>query len=273
MAVNIATIVNQKGGVCKTTICRNLGYLLASKYDKKVLLIDLDSSGNLSNFFELRRPSNDDAGASRVLLDLESNPADYVQETRVKNLYLMPGNESLGKTEKDIKSDDLLPQQNRLKLQLKKIGDQFDYCFIDCPPTVTNAILVINALACSDEVLIPCPANMDAIDGVNHIINMVNTIQQYYNDHLTIRGVIFSRISRKNIDRQLLNQQLAIPRFRTYIRESSALAEYSRAANLMFHEYDPDAKGSHDMANLAAEYLGEPYPYPDDLPSELSEFL
>ncbi len=271
--MNIATIVNQKGGVCKTTICRNIGYLLAAKYGKKVLLIDLDSSGNLSNFFGLRRPSNDDAGASRVLLDLNSDPADYVEKTRIKNLYLMPGNDTLGRTEKEIKSDDLLPQQNRLKLQLKKISNQFDYCFIDCPPTVTNAILVINALACSDEVLIPCPANMDAIDGVNHIINMVNTIQQYYNDQLTIRGVIFSRISRKNIDRQLLNQQLAIPRFRTYIRESSALAEYSRAANLMFDEYDASAKGSHDMANLAAEYLGMEYPYPEELPSELNEFL
>ncbi|MBQ9459492.1 MAG: ParA family protein [Oscillospiraceae bacterium] len=271
--MKIATIVNQKGGVCKTTICRNLGYLLAEQYNKKVLLIDLDSSGNLSNFFSLRRPSGDDTGASRVLLDLQSNPAEYIFETRIKNLFLMPGNESLGKTEKDIKSDDLLPQQNRLKLQLKKIDNQFDYCFIDCPPTVTNAILVINALACSDEVLIPCPANMDAIDGVNHIINMVNTIQQYYNDHLTIRGVIFSRISRKNIDRQLLNMPLAIPRFRTYIRESSALAEYSRANYQMFREYDAEAKGSHDMDNLAAEYLGVEFPHPEDLPSELGDFL
>lgn len=271
--MNIATIVNQKGGVCKTTICRNLGYLLAKKYGKKVLLIDLDSSGNLSNFFGLRRPSNDDSGSSRVLLDLESNPADYVVETRIKGLYLLPGNESLGKTEKDIKSDDLLPQQNRLKIQLKKISSQFDYCFIDCPPTVTNAILVINALACSDEVLIPCPANMDAIDGVNHIINMVNTIQQYYNDHLTIRGVIFTRISRKTIDKKLITQKLAIPRFRTHIRESSALAEYSRAASLMFEEYDEASKGTHDMANLAAEYLGEEFPYPEDLPSELNEYL
>ena len=271
--MNIATIVNQKGGVCKTTICRNLGYLLAEEYDKKVLLIDLDSSGNLSNFFNLRRPSSDDFGASKVLIDLNVNPADYIVKTRINNLFLMPGNESLGKTEKDIKSDDLLPQQNRLKIQLKKIQDQFDFCFIDCPPTVTNAILVINALACSDEVLIPCPANMDAIDGVNHIINMVKTIQQYYNDQLTIRGVIFSRISRKNIDRQLLNMKLSIPRFRTYIRESSALAEYSRATNQMFREYDPNSKGTHDMDNLAAEYLDMPFPHPEDLPSELNDFL
>lgn len=271
--MNIATIVNQKGGVCKTTICRNLGYLLAEVYHKKVLLIDLDSSGNLSNFFSLRKPSSDDAGASRVLLDLDSNPSDYILETRIKNLFLLPGNESLGKTEKDIKSDDLLPQQNRLKIQLSKIKDQYDYCFIDCPPTVTNAILVINALACSDEVLIPCPANMDAIDGVNHIINMVHTIQQYYNDRLTIRGVIFTRISRKNIDKQLLTMPLAIPRFRTFIRESSALAEYSRANYQMFREYDPSAKGTHDMDNLAAEYLGEAFPYPEELPTELNDFL
>lgn len=268
-----ATIVNQKGGVCKTTICRNLGYLLAAKYHKKTLLIDLDSSGNLSNFFKLRPEGQICKGAAKILTDLDASPEENIVETRIPGLYLLPGNQALGAAEKDIKSDDLTPQQYRLKLQLQKIDKSFDYCLIDCPPTVTNSIIVINGLVSSDDVIIPCPANIDSLDGASAIVSMVNTIRKYYNSKINLRGIVFCRISRKTIDRNLLEEQLSIPRFRSYIRESSALAEYSLMEGKSFTEYDPKAKGTHDMENFAAEYVGVDFPYPEDLPKGLSEYM
>lgn len=267
------TIVNQKGGVCKTTLCRNLGYLLASQYKKRVLLIDLDSSGNLSYFFGLRPAAEETCGASTVILDMDYDPSNAILQTRVEGLDLIPGNESLGRTQRDIQNDVSTPQQSRLKYQLSKIREQFDYCFIDCPPTVSDSLLVFNALVASDQVMIPCPASYDAIDGVGKVMSMVSEVNRWWNDRLTIRGVVFCRIGRMTIDKELIKQPLPVPRFRTYIRESRALAEYSRAGSISFHEYDASAPGAHDMDNLAAEFVGAEYPHPEDLPEELGDFM
>lgn len=260
------TIVNQKGGVCKTTICRNLGYLLATTYKKKVLLVDLDSSGNLSDFFGQKRDSKERIGAPEVLSDMDADPNDHIFETRVKGLYIMPGNASLGTVERLIKAETTPPPSRRLRAQLEKVEDQFDYCLIDCPPTVSDDMMVLNALAFCDNVIVPCPATIDAVNGVGAISSMLPGIRKWHdNPNVEILGVLFCRISRKALDRELLNQQLSVPRFKAYVREASALAEYSRAECKAFAEYDANAKGTHDMANVAAEYLGEPYPYPDDM--------
>lgn len=272
------TIVNQKGGVCKTTVCRNLGALLAQKYHKRVLLIDLDSSGNLSNFFERRMPSGDDRGVAAVITNPDANPADYIVPTRIDGLYILPGNDTLGKAEKEIKNDDMLPQQHLLRLQLEKISDEFDYCLIDCPPSVDNSILVINALSCCDDVIIPCLSNIDSVDGVAHIMVMVQKAQRFWNNKLAIRGILFNKImTRRNIDKDILVQShlLGAPRFRVFIREATALAENSRAENKTFGEFDKRAKerATRDMENLAAEYLGVEYPYPEEVTELESEYL
>ena len=267
-----ATIVNQKGGVCKTTICQNLGPLLATKYHKRVLLIDLDSSGNLSNFFGVRPAPDNELGAARVLNDIDCAPTENIVPTRFEGVFVMPGNQTLGVTERNIKSDDFTPQQYRLKMQLEKVQKDYDYCFIDCPPTVNNSVIVINALSCSDDVIIPCTPNMNSMDGVGAIADMVNKARRFYNPSLAIRGVVFCRITRKTLDKMLLQQQLAVPRFRTYIREGTGVAEYSLAESLTFVESDPRSKATHDMENFAAEYLGEAFPYPDELPPELKQF-
>ncbi len=272
------TILNQKGGVAKTTICRNLGALLAQKYNKKVLLIDLDSSGNLSNFFGLRMRSGDERGAAAVVADPDADPAAYIVQTRIEGLYLLPGNDMLGKVETEIKRDNMLPQQFLLKNQLEIVSEAFDYCLIDTPPTVDNSILVINALCCSDEVIIPCLSNVDSVDGVAHIVVMINKVQRFWNQKLTLRGVLFNKIAnRRNIDKDILAQsgKMGVPRFRVYIRESIALAENSRAENKTFSEYDRRAreKATRDMENLAAEFVGANYPYPDDVPELPGEYL
>ena len=271
-----ATIVNRKGGVCKTTICRHLGYLLASKYGKRVLLVDLDSSGNLSDFFKVRRHVSDNTGAAAILSDTNESPSNHIIGTRIENLYILPGNDTLGKTEVLIKLDDFNPQQFRLKNQLTKIESNFDYCLIDCPPTVSNAILVVNALACSNDVIIPCTADMDAIDGTRSMIPNIYTVQGY-NDKLSIRGVILCRIGNRSIDKQLVQEYPfpGVPRFRTCIRESINAVERSRFEGKLLREWDPKGKekATRDFENLAAEYLGLDFPYPEDIISPITDFM
>ena len=271
-----ATIVNRKGGVCKTTVCRNLGYLLASKYGKRVLLVDLDSSGNLSDFFNVRRHVTDDTGAAAIVANMDEDPTKHIAETRIENLYVLPGNSTLGKAEVAIKLDDFNPQQFRLKNQLVKIENNFDYCLIDCPPTVSNAILVVNALACSNDVIIPCTADKDAIDGTWSMIPNIETVKGY-NDKLAIRGIVLCRIGNRSIDKQLVQDFpfQGVPRFRTYIRESINAVERSRFEGKLLREWDPKCKekATRDFENLAAEYVGAEFPYPDDVVAAIADFM
>ena len=268
-----ASVVNQKGGVCKTTLCRNLGDILATRYGKKVLLVDLDSSGNLSYFFGLNTGKSEKCGAAQVIWDINLDPNEHIVSTRLDNLFLLPGGEYLGDVEMNILADTSKPQQVRLRHQLKKVQNQFDYCLIDCPPTVARSVIVYNALTASDHVIIPCTATYDSIRGIGKIIEMTNDTNEWWNDKVTIRGVVYCRVGRKNLDRELLKQKLPVPRFRTYIHECSALAEYSRANNITFREHSPSASGTHDMENLAAELIGQAFPYPEELPDELDDFI
>jgi len=267
------TVVNQKGGVCKTTLCRNLGYLLASKYGKRVLLIDLDSSGNLSSFFGFETTDDVVCGAAKIISNLDMDPHEGICDTRVQNLKIITGSEYLGRTERDVKSDNSSPQQKRLQYQLNKIKDEFDYCLVDCPPTVSDSILVYNSLVASDQVIIPCVPSKDSVQGVSKVQDMVEGVNRWFNDRLTIRGVVFFRIGHKTIDKDLVRQKLPVPRFRAYVRECGALAEYSLLQGKVFCEYQESSSGSKDMANLAAEFVGAKFPYPDELQEELDDYI
>jgi chromosome partitioning protein len=263
-----------KGGVCKTTTTRNMGYILATVYNKKVLLIDLDSSGNLSSAFDVKPAEDpitkkpvDTIGSSCILVDKDANPLDHIKETRVPNLYVMPGDKTLGAAEVAIKLDVSYPQQFRLSQQLKKINDQFDYCLIDCPPTIENSITVINALQACDNVLIPTTPNADALNGIYSVKSMVDTVSDF-NPKIMIRGALLCRVARNAYCRALVNDSIientyGIPCFNTFIRES-VKAEYSLLNGRVFCEEDKHSKPALDYDNFTAEFLGEPLPHPNE---------
>lgn len=253
------TIVNMKGGCCKTTTTRNVGYVLAAKFQKRVLLVDLDSSGNLSNSFSLRPNKAELRGTSAVLMNSNANPESEIVPTRVDRLFLLPGNNTLGMAEISIKMDSVKPQQFHLKKQLDKVSHLFDYCLIDCPPTTENSVLVVNALTASTEVILPTVPNSDAIDGVGFILDMIENVSEY-NPRLRARGVLLCRITRDSFSQQLLDHQFVIPRFKTYIRNSVS-AEYSLVEGLSITEYDPKCNPAIDYDHLTEELIGEELPH------------
>lgn len=268
----VATVVNAKGGVGKTTITGNLGYLLATQYGKKVLLIDLDSAANLSSFMDIQLAPNDKAGLTSVLSDTDNDIKEHIFKTRIENLDIIPCNQTLAAAEDRIRADIICPQQTRLMKQLDKVSSEYDYCIIDSTPSIGDSIRVINALTCCDDVIIPCTPEADAISGMGKVVDMITKVKQNINPKLNIRGVVYTKVANMAFDRSVLDLKLQIPRFRTYIRECKKVAKESRATGLTFKEYDPKAKGTFDMDNFAAEYIGAKFPHPDYLPKELPLF-
>lgn len=253
------TIVNKKGGVAKTTTARNMATVLAETYGKKVLLIDLDSSGNLSDSFHCRPDDGCLTGVSAIIRDKNEDPHDHIFETGVDGIHIMPSNSTLKPTETAIRLDTVSPQQFKLMSQLKKVESEYDYCIMDCPPS--EDIIVINALATSSEVIIPCTINQDSMTAIIQTYKIVSEVQDY-NPMLSIRGVLLTRIQRNNVDREGITVDFGIPKFKTYIR-SAVDVERSRFQCQSIREYRKDCPAAIDYDNFVAEYLGLPPAHPE----------
>lgn len=258
--MKIVTILNFKGGTAKSTTAWNMAHILATVCNKRVLACDLDSSGNLSAMLQVRPDPGDACGASAILLDKSVDPRECIVHTQVDGVDMLTGNDTLNTTETMIRMDAVSPQQFRLSKQLKKIGADYDYCIIDCAPT--PSILVINALACAHEVIIPTHVGQDSFDAVVRVLQLADEVQDY-NPGLSIRGILLTDIENNSFDKEGIQMDWGdIPRFRTYIRHSVEV-ERSRSANLCLADY---AKGYRrkkfgplmDYDNFVAEYLGFP---------------
>lgn len=250
--IKIIPILNLKGGTGKTTTARNFGYLLATDYGKRVLLCDLDDSGNLSASFECRPPEGDDMCLSKLLTDKTADPHDYIIKTRTQGVHIIAGNDTLKPADTAIRMDFVNPQQFRLKSQLKKLDGEYDYCLLDCPPS--DGIIVINALAAAQEVIIPSNVNQDSLDGIVRVVRLITQVSDF-NPSLSLRGVLMTRISNNRVDREGVALELPFPKFRTYIR-ASVDVERSRFVNQSLREYRGSLPASIDYENFVAEYLG-----------------
>lgn len=252
-------ILNLKGGTAKTTTTRNFGCILAADYNKKVLLLDLDSSGDLSSTFSLRPKDGDTHCISELLVKRDLDPHDYILHTKYPNVDLLPSNDTLAAAETFIRSDERNPQQLRLLRQMEKIEAEYDYIIADCPPT--ECLMVINALVFANEVITPVEISQDSINGMLRTVSLMNDMT-YYNPSLKFRGVLFTRISNNAVDRDgVTTLQLPVPRFNTYIRSSVDVGK-SRFQNVMVREYKRSCNPAHDYDNAVAEYMGARAPYP-----------
>lgn len=241
-----------KGGTGKTTTCRNFGYLLAADYGKRVLLCDLDDSGNLSASFGCRPPEGDSRCLSQLLTDRTANPRDFIIETHTPGVHIIAGNDTLKPADTAMRMDMVNPQQFRLKSQLKKLADEYDYCLLDCPPS--DGLIVINALAAAQEVIIPSTVNQDSLDGIARVVRLISQVEEY-NPAVILRGILMTRISNNNVDKEGLELNLGFPKFRTYIR-ASVDVERSRFVNQSLREFRSSLPASIDYENFVAEYLG-----------------
>jgi chromosome partitioning protein len=246
-------VVNQKGGVGKTTTTVNLAAYLAT-FGKKILLVDIDAQSNASVGLGVDRSKID-----KCLYDviIEGLPADEaIQKSSIANLDVLPSTPKLAGAEVELVSLD--NREHRLKQALYGITEPYDYIIIDCPPSLS--LLTVNALAAANEVIIPIQCEYYALEGISQLTHTLELVRESLNPELKIRGIILTMYD----PRTLLSAQVAEETrkyfgskvFNTVVPRNIRLAEApSFGQPIIF--YDPGSKGAAAYENLCREVLGD----------------
>lgn len=246
----IIAVVNQKGGVAKTTSCINIGAGLA-RLGKKVLLIDLDPQANLT--YSLGIQGHESNTTIVELLDDKCT----IQETLIKvsNYYVIPSKLDLANLERKINSK-ATGRELVLKKKLQDIINIFDYILIDCPPSAS--ILVYNALAFANEVFIPVQCEYLSLHGLVKITSMIEEVKEDLNNNIKISGIIatmFQGISGLNKEvLQTLQDNYSSLLFKTPIRRTVSLAD-AQAENRDIFLSNINSNGSLDYWALCKEIV------------------
>jgi chromosome partitioning protein len=187
----ILAIVNQKGGVGKTTTTVNLATALAA-VNKKVLVIDFDPQGNASTGLGVESNNREVTSYDLILSDVALS--DTVQKTAVPGLFVVPATIDLSGAEIEMVS--LMKREFRLRTALEKNSIDYDYILIDCPPSL--GLLTINALVAAHAVLIPLQCEFYALEGLSHLMRTVELVKTHLNPELTIQGIVLTMYDRRN---------------------------------------------------------------------------
>ena len=217
------SIFNIKGGVAKTTSTANLGACL-SQQGKKVLLVDLDSQSNLTKLFKTY--SIEDLSISDVLLDKNLDIHKAIKRTDFENLDIISANINLTFTERNILLDETRSQQDRLVIALSQINDEYDYCLIDCPPSLN--IITVNALCASDEVFVPIKIDKFALDGLEYLLDRISEIKENFNSNLNFKGCFITMDTATTVNRVIkkeLKNLLGDKIFNTTIKQNVKVIE------------------------------------------------
>ena len=244
-------VVNQKGGVGKTTTTINLGAALTLR-GKSVLLIDLDPQGNASTGLGVGRKARG-ITLYEVLVD-GTDMADAVHETTVPDMALIPSHIDLSAAELEIGQQ---PGRNtQLREALEPLKSQYDYIFIDCPPAL--GLLTVNALAASDSVIVPLQCEFYALEGLSQLLKTVEMAKGSINPRLIIEGVMLTMYDKRNrLSSQVANdvrQHLGRAVFKNMIPRNVRVAEAPSFAKPVMM-YDPACSGALAYTALADEIL------------------
>jgi chromosome partitioning protein len=248
---HIISVVNQKGGVGKTTTSLNLAAYL-SRLGKFVLVIDLDPQANASSGIGVDY-QNIDAGVYEGMIGKEKM-RDLIRETPHEGLKIIPSTQQLAGAAIELVNAD--QREQYLKNALLEIRNDFDYIIIDNPPSL--GLLTLNALTASDAVLIPVQAEYYALEGLGQLLRTIDLVQGGLNPDLSLLGAIITMYdTRTRLSREVLeNLYLHFPDkiFRSVIPRSIRLAEAPSFGKTIL-DYDPNSKAAKAYERLAKEFL------------------
>lgn len=254
--------INNKGGVGKTASTTTVAHMIATLHNKKVLLIDLDPQGNCTSLY-----SNVDmisilasmlAGETfketeysleNLLLDSALDIHKCIKKTSYDGLDIIPALLTLSQCEELLKADIKVPQQFKLKMHLDKIKDEYDYCILDCSPSVS--IININGLVASDIVYVPCKCDAWSAVGICITKTLIENVSTY-SPKLKLGGVFFTQWENKNVNRttlDLLNEFIGNEIIPVKIRKSKLIEEMTYMQQPLL-EYDKSSAVTEDYIAL-----------------------
>lgn len=257
----ILGVVNQKGGVGKTTTAVNLGAALARK-DKKVLLIDFDAQSNLTTHLGLGVKEELEGNSAEPVIDFPTiydvlkgtKAISDVIINRSSNLDVVPA--SLLLSAADLELGGVVGRELILRRSIQPIKDKYDIIVIDCPPAL--GLLSLNALAAVEKVIVPVQSEYLALHGVRQLLDTIDQVKSIYNPTLIVGGVLIClHDSRKRLARAVadtIRGYFGDLVFKTVIRENVSLAEAPASGQTIF-EYSDKSSGADDYAALAEEVL------------------
>lgn len=242
----VISIVNHKGGVGKTTTTINLGKALV-KLGFKVLLVDMDSQGNLSQSLGIDNPEKQVVNA---LLRNEDLPVVVIDE----NYHLSPSDLELAYA--DLELVQAVGGVNQLKNKLNPLKELYDYILIDCPPALN--IFTNSALVASNGCLVTLQPEVSAMKGVNNLFERISQVRERINPELVVEGIVLTMVDKRlKVHRDMIeyvNQSLNnFKIYNTQIRINVALKE-SQISQINIFDYDNNSNGATDYMNFAKEF-------------------
>ncbi len=253
----VISLVNQKGGVGKTTTSINLSASLG-KLGKKTLLIDLDPQGNTTTGLGINK--GDINYSVYDCLNGSVTAKDAIIKTKFTKLYILPATINLAGIDIELiemtHRDKDFQMRNQLKNIIEPIRDKFDYIIVDCPPSL--GLLTTNALIASDSVIIPVQCEFFALEGITQLLNTIIMTQTRLNPKLQIEGVLLTLLdSRTNLGLEVVEE------VRKYFKDKVFNTIIPRLIRLVeapshgepINEYDPTCRAAEAYMNLAKEVI------------------
>lgn len=249
----VISVVNQKGGVGKTTTAVNLAAGLGL-LGCKVLLIDIDPQGNSTSGFGIDKRKIE--RSSYHILTGSAKVEAAVITTRFENVSVVPADMNLAGAE--IEMIEIENRHSILKRAVSLVIDQYDYILLDCPPSL--GLITLNALTASDTFLVPIQCEYFALEGLSQLMSTVRLIKQRYNPTLDLEGVLLTMYdSRLNLTQQVVSEvKRFFPKkvFASTIPRTVRLSE-APSYGLPIQYYDRSGKGAEAYNNLAKELTGK----------------
>jgi chromosome partitioning protein len=247
----VIAVANQKGGVGKTTTTVNLGSCVAA-LGKKVLIMDIDPQSNCTSglgvdFRNLPYSSYD------VLIN-EREVTNSIHKTMIDTLHLLPSSTHLSGAEVELVNE--MARETRLKTAVEKVKDEYDFVFIDCPPSL--GLLTLNALTAADTVMIPIQCEYYALEGLTQLRDTIKRVRKSLNPNLSIEGIVLTMYdARTNLSEQVsleITRHFGEKVYKTVIPRNVRLSE-SPSFGLPITLYDPGCVGAKAYHSLANEFL------------------